>query len=48
MFFERQQERHHEPKLTTQRSFTPLVTQGNFLPIMPTQPLTISLKDNPM
>jgi hypothetical protein len=48
MFFERWQEMHHEPTLTTQRNFTSLVTQKKFPDVMLVQPLATSPHDNPM
>jgi hypothetical protein len=48
MFLKCQQERHHEPTLTTQRSFAPLTTQKGFFryiivstSFQPTHPLFI-------
>jgi hypothetical protein len=48
MFFEHQQKRCYEPTLTIQKSYAPPSTQKNFPIVMPTQPLAISPKDNPM
>jgi hypothetical protein len=45
---EHQQKRCRESTSTKQRNFAPPTTQENFSPIMPTQPLATSPKDDPM